>query len=526
MKLQQFPFGTGARFNADKGCLPETRVEILDKISDWVNDLSPSSPKVMILFGKAGTGKSAIANEIAKRFHSLQRLTASYRFVKGASPYQFCTTLARNLCSKYPSFKASLGRIISNDPDIVSAQDYTTLCKTLLLDPLKSLHFVSPVFIVVDALDECEDTGRGLSASGGIPFHTFLKQHLFEFPDNFRILITSRPVANIEKTFPESPLVRHLRIDHENLADGVRADILLYIRTTLHEENIEEGSLHKLVEKAEGLFQWAFVACDYLSNPPPGLDAKGCLKQILDINGALDLLDELYSTVLKAHFGKEESRTCFKIVMGQILAAFEPLSITSLNMLLHHTGSNVDVSNLVKHMGSLLSNVTPLNETLPIGLLHTSFRDFLTSKRSGEFHVSLDDPHCQLAHATQKTMQAGLHFNMCRLETSYLLNSEVQDLQERIEKYIPAALSYSCRFWADHLALVPQKLIPQFDFDLFESLRVLLEDNFLFWLEVLSVTQSLGPATAALSSSRTWISRLQDYVSVKITYFLLESHVE
>jgi len=210
--------------------------------------------------------------------------------------------------------------------------------------------------------------------------------------------------------------------------------------------------------------------------------------------------------------------------MGSILAAFEPLSISSLNMMRHHAnvGSNaksndVDISDVVRHMGSLISNVTPATSTPPIAPLHTSFRDFLTdSQRSGKFHGRLDDAYCHLANASQRTMQAMLHFNMCRLETSYRLNSEVQDLKERIEKYIPVALSYSCRFWADHLALVPE-----FDLDLFQSLRGLLEKNFLFWLEVLSVMRNLDLATAALLSSRAWLSQVRDHVSVKIAYFLL-----
>ena len=40
-----------------------------------------------------------------------------------------------------------------------------------------------------------------------------------------------------------------------------------------------------------------------------------------------------------------------------------------------------------------------------------------------------------------------LKFNVCKLETSYLLNSEVTDLKGRVKKCIPA-LWYSCRFLA------------------------------------------------------------------------------
>src|SRR6266545_503225 len=202
--------------------------------------------------------------------------------------------------------------------------------------------------------------------------------------------------------------------------------------------------------------------------------------------------------------------------MGQMLGTFEPLSITSLIIIRQHTGggvhakTNTYVSNVIKYMESLLSNVNPSNSTLLIAPLHTSFRDFLTDpKRSGKFYINLDNIHGRLACATLRTMQEMLRFNICELETSYYLNSEVPDLEERIEKFIPPALSYSCRFWADHLARVPR-----FDADMFEGLRLLMEEHFWFWLEVLSVRGEIPLAMMALVSLRKQLGHMQDNVSV------------
>ena len=77
----------------------------------------------------------------------------------------------------------------------------------------------SPVFIVIDALDENGDSSRsGLGAgSDSLPFHSFLGRHLQGFPPNFRILITSRAKPDIVKALPPSSSVRHMEMHDEEL---------------------------------------------------------------------------------------------------------------------------------------------------------------------------------------------------------------------------------------------------------------------------------------------------------------------
>ena len=537
MKLQQLPCGIGTRFNPEKGCLPETRVKFLDAISDWVNDLDLSSPKVMILFGQAGTGKSFIANEVARRFHNVQRLTTSYCFVRGKpssrEPHRFFTTLARNLCTSYPAFKASLSTVIKKNPDILTAEDFTTLFRSLILEPLRDLQFVSPIVIVIDALDESEDASSGGPHTGDdrVPFHTFLGQHLLDLPSAFRILMTTRPEAQILAAFPPSSHSRHMRMDDPELSGGVDDDILAYLRTKLQVGRaiVGEDSLRELAKKAEHLFQWASVASHYIANPPPGLHSKECIRRVLnptDGKKGLNPLDALYMTVLE-RFDMDDSDIYngFQSVMGRILGVYQPLSMTSFNTMYQHAASDgvnldivQDVFVIVEHLGSLLSNVTPSTSEHPVFPLHTSFRDFLTNpKRSGKFYVNLDNAHDELVYATLRTMQEMLRFNICGLETSYQLNSDVLDLRDRIERCIPSALSYSCRFWAEHIARVSK-----FNVKLLRCVKKLMDEKFLFWLEVLSVRGELAVATTALLELRSWLGKMRGHVSVeRLSCFLL-----
>ncbi|KAF8290646.1 hypothetical protein DL93DRAFT_2028563, partial [Clavulina sp. PMI_390] len=82
--------------------------------------------------------------------------------------------------------------------------------------------------------------------------------------------------------------------------------------------------------------------------------------------------------------------------------------------------------------------------------------------------------------------QNGLHFNMCKLETSYKLNSQVDDLPALIDEHIGGALSYACHFWAFHAAQADT-----ISAALLDSIGTLLSTSqFLHWLEVMSVTKS------------------------------------
>ncbi|KAI0267883.1 hypothetical protein BC834DRAFT_968781 [Gloeopeniophorella convolvens] len=214
VKMANIPFPEGARHSKDKTCIPGTRVAFLEHITSWVNN--PESPRTLVLFGQAGTGGSSIANELACRFEETHRLASSFVFSRTERTDQshraaqlLFSEIARNLADRYPTFKASLAKIIDKDASLVlGARDYTIPFESMLLRPLQEFPLIGPIFIVIDALDESGD------ASGRDGLHAFLASHISELPDTFHILITSRPEKDIEDAFdsPDSPLFTEILI--------------------------------------------------------------------------------------------------------------------------------------------------------------------------------------------------------------------------------------------------------------------------------------------------------------------------
>jgi len=471
---------------------------------------NPASERCLVLFGQAGTGKSSIAHEIAHRFDKMRRLTSSIMFVRKEQPkpYHLFTTLARDLSDRYPSFKTALGMAVKGDSSRrVGTRDYATLFQSLIVEPLKGLHIVGPIVVVIDALDESGD------ATGRIGLHTFLAKNLIELPPNFRVLITSRSEEVIRSALEGAPSVSIKYMNDPKLAATTRHDILTFLQKDLPSGEFETYG-HLLADKAEGLFQWAAVASQFILDPPEsfGWSKTKCIDHLLKlttVRRGQDPLDDLYKEILQVYFTNPETRLLFRSVVGQLITSIEPLTIHSLTALRlhapHDDGGDGDPVLLLRRLSSLLSNVGPSKESLPIVPLHTSFRDFLTNKdKSGEFCVDLRHAHRQLAHSCLGLLLERLTFNICSLESSYLPNKDIKDLKFRIGKHIPPALLYACRFWDDHLEHIG------FEIDLFVQLRTFFEKKFLFWLEALSLTSDVGLASPAFLALNMWLASSQD----------------
>lgn len=504
-EIKQLPYAEGAGFDPERGCLSGTRTNFINAISNWVND--PESSQVLLLFGQAGTGKSSIAHEMAHRFKAVNRLTTFFSFEHSRSPYLFFTTLIRDLCDSYPAFKEVLKNTIKNNTSVLNTRAYSNLFQCLLRDPLEKLHFIGPIFVIIDALDESRD------------FHlqSFLATRLSELPLNFRILITSRPEATIVNAFEAASSIERMDMDDPVLAAGVDEDILLYLQANLSPSIVSLYS-SELIQKAEGLFQWAAVVCDYIHRPSAGLTPRDCIRRLLmpsEMDRAPNHLDRLYLTVLSAQFDMEDRliRCRFQSVMGLILASFEPLSMDDLVILRKYAVDDDDevVTAIVAPLASLLSNVTHSVSSLPVVPLHSSFREFLVDeRRSRRFHIDLTEAHFHLLSLSLLIMQETLHFNICGLNTSYLSNHDLP----KTGVGVPRHLSYACRFWGGHLRRVP------FNMNTANRLMLIFETQLLFWFEALSAIGGMALATPALISLKAWLLTAPDFSNVSIITFM------
>ncbi|KAJ6569161.1 hypothetical protein B0H19DRAFT_874417, partial [Mycena capillaripes] len=119
-------------------------------------------------------------------------------------------------------------------------------------------------------------------------------------------------------------------------------------------------------------------------------------------------------------------------------------------------------------------------------ILHASFADYLVASEKSQTQPWFVEPtvgHHFLAMGCLDVLHTQLHFNICALENSYYLNSEIEDLDRRIAHYISSELAYASKFWPTHLAGSTGKEI---DNNLLSALNNYFLECFFYWLEVMS----------------------------------------
>ncbi|KIJ46212.1 hypothetical protein M422DRAFT_250250, partial [Sphaerobolus stellatus SS14] len=514
---EEFPVDVHSRMAPNKGCLPETRKNTLEKLSQWVNDTSQS--RVLFLLGGAGTGKSAIAHTIARLFSN--RLGAFFRFDRNHLATNQVQWFFSSIINKLANWDKSFcrGLLSKYKKGSFQTMEYETQWKMFVETAIHLKDgIVGPVLIVIDALDESGNINSRKSL-----LH-FLTEHATQLPPNFRIIVTSRPERDINKA---NQNVKWMYL--ENQKDEAKRDLVNYLHHELGAlpgANLPKSAYEQLAEMADGLFQWAFTACQFMEQMGGGLTLNERFTKIFNPPAGVPRfgkdLDNLYSSILGEKFNMDNDivKERFISVLSQILVAAQPLSCKTHHALrtTKSSSNENEVELIVKELGSVLSGVGKGNE--PIQPYHTSFRDFLTDKnRSGKWYIDIDNANCSMALNCFHTMNAGLHFNLCNLCSSFLSNKEMLPLGA--EMVIAEPLKYACQFWEFHL----KNTLGQ---SLCGMIVTFANKNLLFWFEALSVLQLLNIAAPALSKLADLLVNIQSETcpSIADTISLLRDAVK
>ncbi|PPR04540.1 hypothetical protein CVT26_002507 [Gymnopilus dilepis] len=517
VELSSLPYPSGVGLNLSKVCLEGTRREVLDEITGWALSTDTATPRVFWLHGNAGTGKSAISHTIAHRLKTIKRLGSCFCFDRSALAEKrheaIFSTIAQDLSSLDEGMRRALSATIARDVSLRNTTDIIQQWKEFILKPAKIVSdtLSGPIVIVIDALDESGDPdSRELLLKILAGRMGDIDDQIHQLPANIRILLTSRPLPDINDSLHGLAHIHQKSMDSIS-NESTETDIRSYINSKLAwsgAQKLEEERVYALATVSGGLFEWARLACAYIDKRNQGgLTPKERFERIVArARDARDyLLDDMYRITLEAILPEDADDVDtflvrFRSIMAQIIGTAEPMTVASLKAMRKffpkaHCG--ISVETIVLPMGALLTGTTGASAVRP---LHASFTDFLTHKeRSKDFFVDISSIHGKLAFACLGLMEANLRFNACNLPSSYLANSEVPNLVERVKQNISVELSYSCRFWTLHLhyAKVTEPLV--------ELVRAFFgHERLLFWIEVLGLLKKISTCSSALSRVMEW----------------------
>ncbi|KAJ7636964.1 hypothetical protein FB45DRAFT_789127, partial [Roridomyces roridus] len=525
-QLENLPGAKISEVRYDQGnrCLPDTRQEVIDEIVDWVN--KPESTSYFWLYGVAGSGKSTISNTIAEMFDKLHRLGGSFRFSRDIAsrnePTYIFGNLAFQLTQLSPQLKSSvLDAIRQNGP--MGSFPLRNQFATYIVDVLNRVELTGPIVFVIDALDESgtEQVRSVLLAA--------LASEVARLPKSVRFLIISRDEADIRAQLKRISMSKAMH----QLEETPR-DILVFINNRMPEIRARSERLadtdwpdmaarQKLVEKSHNLFIWAAVACRYIAD----LDPEARLKAVLASNqraliSAESSLNHLYLRILQDVCADRDIP--FQEVVGCIIAAMTPLTVQGLDDLLAYGNqSDGGVERDLSQLGSAESVIGLLGSILQreagtkgpasavVRVLHPSLLDFFTNPlrcTDIRFFLQPSTQHRSMFIRCVAVMQSLLKRDICEINDPTKLNSEVPNLQRRLEKCLPEHLQYSCRFWASHLVQVAD-----LDDPLGDVLRGFLFSHLLHWIEAMTLMNEFDAAFIALEKVHQRLER-KDIVSI------------
>ncbi|KAG9091295.1 hypothetical protein FS749_016643 [Ceratobasidium sp. UAMH 11750] len=493
-----------ASYDISRACLDGTRKEIISDITTWCES-SNDSERLLWVHGHAGLGKSTIATSVCQKLDGLNMLAASF-FCKRddkerRNPQKVLTTAIHGLARCQPAYAEALTTLILQNNSICGSPSTENQYNKLVVD-LSQLPKVSAatrrLVIVVDALDECgdEQTRRRLLTQ----LHGMSRAFGW-----LRIVITSRPDRDIKRSFSLASR-DHVLATRDVQGYSATDDILAYVRHRFQDspeaDLLPDDAESQLAEKAGGLFIWAYTACELIldsTNPRARFDTLLETTRVASTRSALEIL---YDTAIEASVGKggsdniEDVQRCLGFIIA--CSSRTPLSISTLCEVLGDRIEQDVLKNVVSRLGSVLYIDQSQGETVRV--YHPSFADYISTRAASErFYLNLSMRNAELAEGCMETMVDKLEFNICNLETSYVRNKDIPDLDLSA---ITDGLRYSSEYWITHLVQIEKRALTSHAGALLN--QILNEPRVLYWVEALSLIGKLNTALSSARDLRRW----------------------
>ncbi|KAJ7206397.1 hypothetical protein GGX14DRAFT_367279, partial [Mycena pura] len=398
----------------EPACHPGTRTKFMNDLMDWATD--PNAKPVLWLYGTAGAGKSAIAQEFASKCNTQGCLGASFFFRRGHPKRGtwdgLINTIAYQLAIVIPEFAIPLQQIINSNRLIanhsIPLQFQKTLIETFRCMPQTSIPL--PI-VVLDGLDECADIKNQQQI-----LHLFLSGiqagHL-----PLRLLVASRPETHLCKIFDAASTSVICSCKCLNADATAYNDIRTYLRdefSRISSEFLAQGVAlgaswpgtevqEQLVRRSSGVFIFAKTAIRFIDDGRYSHPAVRLAAVMAGSPESTTPLDDLYSTILSVLPHEPLTLRILHVALRFSLRREEkswtPEECDLLLGILPGTARLV-LSGLhsVLHIPPLL---TPYILVDPVCTLHASFIDYLGDvQRSRKWCIQLPSLERDLLRST------------------------------------------------------------------------------------------------------------------------------
>ncbi|KAM3490128.1 hypothetical protein MY3957_006603 [Beauveria namnaoensis] len=296
--LSRLPISDEARYDSwEEGksalCLPETRKDIFKQLLEW---LEKERSRTFCLKGMTGTGKSTISRSFATDLQARGQLGASFFFkrndMRRGTAKLFSSTIAADLAGRFSAARASIVDTVNRN-ERIAHREAKQQFQLLVLDPLAKVQLDKNIAIVIDAVDECDDTDLKTF------FSLVSALQRAELP-RVKLFFTSRPDLPVLKVYKPLTDEYATMALHEVQRSTIDHDLRIYLKHRLEEvresynNSVDQldkqlgpswprrEDVDRLLKMSDRLFISAVTMCRSLeedSMSRPDLQLSGLLKR-------------------------------------------------------------------------------------------------------------------------------------------------------------------------------------------------------------------------------------------------------
>ena len=531
----KIPYAKGAAFDdreqQAEACTPGTREALFEAITEWMR----SSRTGYWLCGAAGTGKSTIAKSVPQSLGNHGLVIVSFFFRRGAghlgSPDLFVTTILFQLLqdSKIKQDSELCSRVLRTFAENPYKMDKNLEDQwhCFIRGPLHG-HLHPPILLIVDAVDESAD-----STSTEDPIFDLLSNEKNFRGLNIRLFVTSRSRGDEQERALHEVFILH-KVDRSIVKKDIERCLRHRFNTFKRKRKLDcsfpkEEHILEMAERASPLFIAAMTSFKFIILEEHDLEEQYRLlanqTKVFEAEAALDMM---YLLVIKqAVFKGEDTQQrlvnsnrieYFQSIIGAIITMREPVGYNDLALLASQ--KQHVVRSFLRSLHAVVD--TPEDNKGPVRTFHQSFPDFLKDQgrvkracvREGLLH---DGVWIEEERINSEMFLACVDIMSGKKKSGLALKQDICNLvgpgeraigigQETIERRIPTALRYACRYWIGHYitAGAVYKGLPA-------RLWQFLSKHLLHWIEAMSCLDRLSEAIGQLD-------QLHGYLEVSDTF--------
>lgn len=337
-------------------------------------------------------------------------------------------------------------------------------------------------YLIVDALDEC---GADRDLLLDLIVQTYSSTRA-------KWIVSSRNWPDIEEKLNTAShkVGISLELNEKSITDAVQKYIQYKIeelaRVKNYNRKIRDAVEHHLVSNANDTFLWVALACRELAT----VQARHVRTKL---NALPPGLDCLYERMVDQIHESPDKDLCEQI-LALAFTTYRPITVDELRHLVElpeDFDDDESLEEIIKLCGSFLTL-----RMRTIYFLHQSAKDFLQSRADNDiFPAGLPQIHLAIYSRSIEVMSGMLRRDMYSLSHP---GSSIDEIQ-RPDPDPLSSSSYSCIYWVEHFCDAISGIDLDEGLQDYNKVEKFLRNNYLYWLEALSLLRNMPSAIISMS---------------------------